>query len=210
MLCPMSVPPVAGSQSPRKYRKYDLAGQVRYVVTWVGRATPPAPLLQQLRSSHTSIPGMLNEQAERHCAQVFATKANRQTMRGSVLLRCQHSIDARHQCGAQSNLCGSGTGGHASQFAADVTIPVVVRFEPCPAISIDRQSGDIGVRVALGVGEAALCGCTIQSTKYRLPSRRSARQMLKGSFCRIPSSSSLSRTIGGTYITRPSVSEYMT
>src|SRR6516165_7368498 len=41
-------------------------------------------------------------------------------------------------------------------------------------------------------------GCTTQSINRQLPSRRSARQMANGSFGRMPSSTSLSRTIGGT------------
>ena len=43
--------------------------------------TPPALRVPQLVSSHTSVAGVLDEQAECHGAQVFAAKANRQTVR---------------------------------------------------------------------------------------------------------------------------------
>src|SRR5271165_5577523 len=74
-------------------------------------------------------------------------------------------------------------------------------------------TGEPGVspcEVTIWGGAAETSSSKTQSTKRRLPSRRSARQIANGSFCRIPSSTSLSRTTGGTYMTRPSVSEYIT
>src|SRR6516225_4836734 len=92
-------------------------------------------------------------------------------------------------------------------FPLPLPLPFGLTRAPLPS------AGDPGISpcaVALCAGAAELSGCTTQSTNRRLPSRRSARQIANGSFCRMPSSTSLSRTSGGTYITRPSVSEYIT
>src|ERR1035438_8131183 len=64
--------------------------------------------------------------------------------------------------------------------------------------------------------ESLVLGCsggmrfTVHWIERRLPSRCSALQIENGSFCRMPSSTNLSRTIGGTYMTRSSMSEYIT
>src|SRR6516225_2234219 len=59
-------------------------------------------------------------------------------------------------------------------------------------------------------GCSASMRLTAHSRKRRLPSRRSALQIENCSFCRMPSSINLSRTTGGTYMTRSPVSEYIT
>jgi len=63
------------------------------VFTWLGKEIPQR--LRSFRSSHTSVAGVLDEQAQRHGAQVFAAEADRQTVRGRVVFRCKCCVDAR-------------------------------------------------------------------------------------------------------------------
>ena len=145
---------------------------------------------------------MLNEQAERHGAQVFAAKANRQTVSGRVLLRCQGCVDACCQCGAQ---CCSAVARLAAALAGlplPLPLPLPLGLTNAPLSPFTVEPCTLLFVSALRVAAAEPSGCTTQSTKRRLPSRRSARQIANGLCCRMPSSTNLSRTIGEIWFTR--------
>src|SRR6516164_4527647 len=110
---------------------------------------------------------------------------------------------ARNAVSAVPNLIGA-----LAALPFPLPLPFGLTRAPLPPSA--GEPGGSPCTVALCAGAAELSGCTTQSTNRRLPSRRSARQIANGRFCRMPSSISLSRTSGGTYITRPSVSEYIT
>src|SRR5579863_6412432 len=94
----------------------------------------------------------------------------------------------------------------------DLAVPLPLALAPGLRAVLDAAA-EPWLSWFIGVGTH---GCstsirlTAHSRKRRLPSRRSALQIENGSFCRTPSSISLSRTIGGRYMTRSSLSEYIT
>src|SRR5215469_3041916 len=113
--------------------------------TCLGRAAPPALRLRQRLSSHTSITGVLDEQAERHGAQIFAAKADRETVRGRILFCCQSCVNARRQGGAQRRFRRPRTGWRAVRLAISITVSVAIWFDRRTATPVQGRAEGIAV-----------------------------------------------------------------
>jgi len=100
-----------------------------------------------------------------------------------------HSRVIRHRREYRTNRAGNavsaalGLAGELASLPFPFPLPLPFDSRRAPLSPFVGEPGVSLCAVALGGGAAEPSGRTTQSTKRRLPSRRSARQIANGSFC---------------------------